>query len=345
VSLFGHPVDLVKRKTAVTALLEVKNLNVHIPVPGGSLHAVRDVSLSVAPGRTLCVVGESGCGKSMTMLSIMGLLPPQARMQADTLRFGELHLDRLTPRQLADVRGLRIGMIFQDPLTAFNPTMTIGRQLEEVHLRHLHGGRRAAREKALQLLTRVGITSPEARLSQYPHELSGGLRQRAMIAMALMCDPVLLLADEPTTALDVTIQAQVLRLLKSLQASLGISTIFITHDLGVVAAMADDIAVMYAGQVVETGTVREVFAHPRHPYTQALFGCVPRIDNSGHALGTIAGRVPALTARIEGCAFRERCTQAQASCAQGAIALRPTATGGTSRCILEPLAQGEAHAH
>ncbi|MFT4174797.1 MAG: ABC transporter ATP-binding protein [Rhodocyclaceae bacterium] len=329
----------------MTALLEVKNLNVHIPVPGGSLHAVRDVSLAVAPGRTLCVVGESGCGKSMTMLSIIGLLPPQARMQADMLRFGELHLDRLTAGQLADVRGLRIGMIFQDPLTAFNPTMTIGRQLEEVHLRHLHGGRRVAREKALQLLARVGITSPESRLAQYPHELSGGLRQRAMIAMALMCDPVLLLADEPTTALDVTIQAQVLRLLKSLQASLGIATIFITHDLGVVAAMADDIAVMYAGQVVETGSVREVFARPRHPYTQALFSCVPRVDTGGQALGTIPGRVPALTSRIEGCAFRERCTQAQAGCASGAIALRPTSGGGSSRCLLDPLPQGEAHAH
>ncbi|MGC3964658.1 MAG: ABC transporter ATP-binding protein [Rhodocyclaceae bacterium] len=329
----------------MTALLEIKNLNVHIPVPGGVLHAVRDVSLSVAPGRTLCVVGESGCGKSMTMLSIMGLLPPQARMQAETLRFGELRLDRLTARQLTDVRGLRIGMIFQDPLTAFNPTMTIGRQLEEVHLRHMRQGRAAARAKALELLARVGITSPESRLSQYPHELSGGLRQRAMIAMALMCDPVLLLADEPTTALDVTIQAQVLRLLKSLQATLGISTIFITHDLGVVAAMADDIAVMYAGQIVETGTVRAVFSQPQHPYTQALFSCVPRIDGAGHALGTIPGRVPSLTGQLEGCAFRERCMHAQPACAHGAIPLRPTADGGTHRCILENPAQGVVHAH
>jgi peptide/nickel transport system ATP-binding protein len=330
------------------AILEIENLDVRIPVAAGVLHAVRNVRLQVEAGQTLCVVGESGCGKSMSLLAIMGLLPRTAQRQAGALRFQGTELLALTARQMEDIRGRGIGMIFQDPLTAFNPTMTIGRQLEEVHMRHLRAGRAAAREKAISLLRQVGVSSPESRLGQYPHELSGGLRQRVMIAMALMCDPVLLLADEPTTALDVTIQAQVLRLLKGLQEKLGIAIVFVTHDLGVVAAVADRIAVMYAGEVVETGSVREIFRAPQHPYTQALFGCVPDIANvSAGRLGTIPGRVPSLVTPIQGCAFRERCAQAISACAAAPVPLITYAAAAASRCLLTPQAaqQREEAAH
>ncbi|MBS1210416.1 MAG: oppD1 [Proteobacteria bacterium] len=317
------------------AILEIENLDVRIPVGAGVLHAVRNISLQVEAGQTLCIVGESGCGKSMSLLAIMGLLPRTAQRQASALRFQGTELSCLNARQMEDIRGRGIGMIFQDPLTAFNPTMSIGSQLEEVHMRHMGAGRTVAREKAISLLRQVGITSPESRLAQYPHELSGGLRQRVMIAMALMCDPVLLLADEPTTALDVTIQAQVLRLLKGLQQKLSIAIVFVTHDLGVVAAVADRIAVMYAGEVVETGSVRDVFRAPQHPYTQALFGCVPDIANvTAGRLGTIPGRVPSLVTPIQGCAFRERCAKAMEACAMAAVSLKPHADGVFSRCLL-----------
>ncbi|CAN5447477.1 ABC transporter ATP-binding protein [soil metagenome] len=313
-------------------------MNVRLPVPGGVLHAVRDVSLQVKAGQTLCLVGESGCGKSMTLLALMGLLPAAASVLAARMRFEAEDLQ--AKGVIEALRGRRIGMIFQDPLTAFNPTMTIGRQLEEVHLRHIGAGRPAARAKALELLRRVGIGSPESRLSQYPHELSGGLRQRAMIAMALMCDPKLLLADEPTTALDVTVQTQVLQLLKRLQREFGIAIVFVTHDLGVVAAMADQIAVMYAGQVVETGAVRDVFRRPAHPYTRALFSCVPAAHGAGSSadrLGSIPGRVPSLIGAIDGCAFKDRCSMAIDECAHGAIPVAPVGTGASARCIrLEP---------
>lgn len=338
----------IKKRSLPLAILEIENLDVRIPVAAGVLHAVRNVSLQVEAGQTLCIVGESGCGKSMSLLAIMGLLPRTAQRQVGALRFQGTELSRLGARQMEDIRGRGIGMIFQDPLTAFNPTMSIGSQLEEVHMRHLGAGRVAAREKAISLLRQVGITSPESRLAQYPHELSGGLRQRVMIAMALMCDPVLLLADEPTTALDVTIQAQVLRLLKGLQQKLGIAIVFVTHDLGVVAAVADRIAVMYAGEVVETGSVREVFRAPPHPYTQALFGCIPDIANvTAGRLGTIPGRVPSLVTPIQGCAFRERCAKAMGVCAVAVVPLKSHTGGVSSRCLLgaEGMNSDEEFAH
>ena len=316
-----------------TPVLTVENLNVHLPVEGGVLHAVRDVSFEVPAGQTLCIVGESGCGKSMTLLALMGLLTSKAKVTAQSMRFegGDL----TSPQAVLALRGARIGMIFQDPLTAFNPTMTIGRQLEEVHLRHIAQGRPAAREKALALLRKVGVTSPEARLGQYPHELSGGLRQRAMIAMALMCDPVLLIADEPTTALDVTVQTQVLQLLKRLQRDINVAIVLVTHDLAVVAAMADRIAVMYAGQVVEQGPVRAIFRQPEHPYTRALFSCVP--DAAIHAerkrLGSIRGHVPSLVGTLKGCGFKDRCEVAMPQCGEETIVARPTGAGSSARCL------------
>ena len=315
------------------ALLEITHLNVRIPVETGILRPVRDVSLRVMPGKILCIVGESGCGKSMTLLALLGLLPARAERTAETLKVGGNDLQTLSARAIENLRGRAIGMIFQDPMTAFNPTMTVGRQLEEVHLRHMRQGRLAAHDKALQLMRQVGVSSPESRFSQYPHELSGGLRQRMMIVMALMCDPMLLLADEPTTALDVTIQAQILALIKRLRIELNIGIVFITHDLGVVAAIADDIAVMYAGEIVETGTTRQVFSKPMHPYTRALFSCVPEISSnigrrnldatSGRSarLGTIVGRVPSLTAPLTGCAFAERCNYRVDACTKAPIPL------------------------
>ncbi|MGI4815635.1 MAG: ABC transporter ATP-binding protein [Janthinobacterium lividum] len=315
------------------ALLEIRNLNVRLPHTGGELHALRDLSLSVHAGETLCIVGESGCGKSLTLLSIMGLLPAGARTRAKTLRFAGIDLTQIGRHALEDLRGGRIGMVFQDALTAFNPTLPVGRQLTEVAVRHGVANRKQAYEKACDLLDSIGVTSPAVRMSQYPHELSGGLRQRAMLAMALMGDPQLLLADEPTTALDVTVQTQVLTLLKELQKRLGIAIAFVTHDLGVVAAIADRVAVMYAGEVVETGTVRALFRDPLHPYTQALFACVPQASQRGR-LGSIPGNLPTLVGDLEGCAFRARCGEAIAPCAQGRIPLlHAYAPQAACRCL------------
>ena len=263
----------------VTTVLEMRGLEIDLPVKAGTLHAVRGVDFSVAAGETLCLVGESGSGKSLTALSIVSLLPPQAKRRIAQLTFMGQEISGFTERQMQDVRGRGIGMIFQDPMMAFNPTMTIGRQLEEVYLRHIARDRKAARAKALDILTRVGVTMPESRLKQYPHQLSGGLRQRAMIAMALMCEPSLLIADEPTTALDVTMQAQVLDLLKGIQRAMGVAIIFITHDLGVVAAIADRVAVMNSGQILEYGDVRQVLKAPAHAYTRALLDAVPKLDS------------------------------------------------------------------
>lgn len=318
----------------MTALLEIKDLNVRLPHAEGELHALRSVALEIQAREILCIVGESGCGKSLTLLSIMGLLPPRAIVQAELMRFEGTDLLKVGARVLEDIRGRRIGMIFQDALTAFNPTLTIGKQLEEVPLRHGTATRRQARAKALDLLERVGVTSPAQRLGQYAHELSGGLRQRAMIAMALMGDPHLLLADEPTTALDVTMQTQVLGLLKQLQSDLGVAIVFVTHDLGVVAAIADRVAVMYAGEVVETGTVRSIFRDPRHPYTKALLQCVPQPWNMG-ALGSIPGQVPSLVGRLEGCAFRTRCPVAIDPCRRGKVEMRRASSQAACRCLLQ----------
>ncbi len=261
----------------VQNILEISDLEIDIPMKSGILHAVRGVSFSIEKGKTLCLVGESGSGKSLTAMSIIGLLPPKGIKRVSKSRFDGQDIAGFSEPQMQDLRGKAIGVIFQDPMMAFNPTMTIGRQLEEVYLRHIARDKTKARAKALDLFRKVGMTQPEARMGQYPHELSGGLRQRAMIAMALMCEPSLLIADEPTTALDVTMQVQVLALLRSIQNDLGISILFITHDLGVVAAIADRVAVMKSGQIIEFGEVSQVLKAPSQDYTKALIAAVPKV--------------------------------------------------------------------
>ncbi|MEX2519968.1 MAG: ABC transporter ATP-binding protein [Paracoccaceae bacterium] len=316
-------------------VLEVRNLTVDIPLENGMLHAVRDISFDVAKGETLCIVGESGCGKSLTSLAVMGLLPKKAQRGATTLSFGGQDISGLSERGMSRLRGDRMAMIFQEPMTSLNPAYTIGDQLTEVLIAHRSTSRKAARDRAIHLLERVGITAAERRLTQYPHQLSGGLRQRVMIAMALMCGPELIIADEPTTALDVTIQAQILHLLIELKQEIGLSLVLITHDLGVVARVADKVAVMYAGEFVETGAVGEIFADPRHPYTRGLLDCVPApgVTKPGELLGTIPGVVPSLIGEMKDCGFRERCTLAHEACRKP-IALHQLSEGRACRCVL-----------
>ncbi|WP_068301034.1 ABC transporter ATP-binding protein [Pararhodobacter sp. CCB-MM2] len=302
-------------------LLTVDNLSVDFGRGAKALHAVRGLSFSVAEGETLCIVGESGCGKSMTSLAIMDLLPRIARRSVDRLTMGETDLTRAAG--IRAVRGNQMAMIFQEPMTALNPAFPIGDQMTEAYIHHTGASAGVARARAIEMLAEVGIASPEKRLGQYPHQLSGGLRQRVMIAMALMTSPKLLIADEPTTALDVTIQAQILRLLRDLQKRLGIAIIFITHDLGLVSRIADRVVVMYAGTRVEEGTAAEIFDKPRHPYTRALIDCIPQPGKTerGAMLGTIPGVVPAMVGEVRGCAFRTRCAVATPLC-DGAIPKR-----------------------
>ncbi len=316
-------------------ILTVQDLEVEIPTPSGPLRAVNGVDLRVAQGETLAVVGESGCGKTMSALAIMRLLPRRARIRASGIHLEGTDLQGLSDRAFADIRGNRIGMIFQDPMTSLNPVYTIGDQLEEIWLRHRGGQRRVARERAAYLLDRVGITNVDARLSQYPHQLSGGLRQRAMIAMALMCHPVLIIADEPTTALDVTVQAQILRLLDDLQEEFNMALILITHDLGVVARIADRVAVMYAGHIVETGSGSQIFAAPTHPYTRGLIGCIPYPGKTERRanLGSIPGVVPSLIGDLKGCLFRNRCSLVEARCREDGVGERSLGAGHSYRCI------------
>jgi peptide/nickel transport system ATP-binding protein len=311
-------------------LLAVEGLTVDLATARGTLHAVRNVSFSIARGETLCLVGESGCGKSMTAYSLMGLLPRGAVRTASELMFQGEDLNGATAKRFAHLRGNRIAMVFQEPMTALNPAYTVGDQLTEVHRRHAGSTRAQARDRAVELLGQVGISAPAERLRQYPHQLSGGLRQRIVIAMALMCAPALLIADEPTTALDVTIQAQILRLLVELQKNLGISMLLITHDLGVVARVAHRVLVMYAGEIVEGGTAQAVFAAPRHPYTRGLLASIPVPGRTapGARLGAIPGTVPPLIGEMRGCAFRDRCAYAAAACAEP-VAVRSEAVQGS----------------
>ena len=322
---------------ALRNVLEVTNLTVDIATPRGTVHVVRDVSLHVKRGETLCIVGESGCGKSMTSLAIMGLLPKSAKRSSTHFQFLGEELGHASKGHINALRGNKMAMIFQEPMTALNPAYTIGEQLTEHYRHHLKASEADARTRAVSLLEKVGIASAAQRLGQYPHQLSGGLRQRVMIAMSLMCNPELLIADEPSTALDVTIQAQILRLLADLQKELGIAMVLITHDLGVVARIADRVAVMYAGQIVEQGSAAAIFSAPQHPYTRGLISCIPIPGRTipGGKLGTIPGGVPSLLGDMTGCAFRERCASAQASCA-GSIPVHQTAQGHQWRCVLEP---------
>jgi oligopeptide/dipeptide ABC transporter ATP-binding protein len=295
-------------------LLEVRDLRTHFFTRDGVVRAVDGVSLSVDRGRTLGIVGESGSGKSVTALSIMGLIPrPPARIVGGEVLFDGRDLTTLSERELEDVRGKRIAMIFQDPMTSLNPTLTIGTQLVETLRRHLRLPKREARRRAIELLDEVGLPNPEARLDDYPHRLSGGMRQRVMVAMAISCEPDLLIADEPTTALDVTVQAQVLDLLDELRRQHDMAMIVITHDMGVIAEVADEVVVMYAGQVVEQAPVTELFARPEHPYTEALLGALPQLEDDTAREGrltAIAGRPPDLLDPPEGCRFAARCPYA-----------------------------------
>jgi len=296
--------------------LSVRDLSVGVSGRGnGVLPAVDGASFDVAAGKTLCLVGESGCGKSMTCLAALGLLPPLARITSGQILLDGLDICRLNESQMTKVRGARIGIIYQDPTTALNPVMTIGRQIIEALTLHRAQSGKAAEAEALRLLDRVGIADGRARLRDYPHQLSGGMNQRVMIAIAIACRPRLLIADEPTTALDVTIQAQVLDLLRGMQDEFGTAMLLVTHDLGVVADMADDVAVMYAGRVVEHGAVGDVFTSPMHPYTEALLACMPRIDRDERLL-SIRGVVPSLANLPTGCHFRQRCDYATEPCAQ-----------------------------
>ncbi len=319
----------------MSPLLDIKALNVDLPLPAGMLHAVRNVSFSLEKGETLSLVGESGCGKSMTALAIMNLLPHGAIRRAEALAFEDKNLLAFGEAKMANVRGSRMAMIFQEPMTSLDPCYTIGDQLEEAQLVHQSISRKNARERAVFLLEKVGITGAGARLKQYPHQLSGGLRQRVMIAMGLMCGPSLIIADEPTTALDVTIQAQILALLASIQKEFAMSLILITHDLGVVARVADRLAVMYCGQVVETGHVEEVFKRPLHPYTRGLMDCIPVPGKTepGQMLGSIPGMVPTPIGDLKGCSYRNRCDDARPECAGSDIDLIETAPGRSYRCL------------
>ena len=320
-------------------ILEVENLSIDIPLANGILHPVQNISFHVDRGETLAIVGESGCGKSLTSLAIMNLLPSKAKRTADRLVLDGNDMLALSERQIGDIRGNRMSMIFQEPMTSLNPAYTIGNQLSEALLRHKKVSHSEAIDRAVWLLEKVGITAARSRLGQYPHQLSGGLRQRVMIAMALMCGPDLIIADEPTTALDVTIQAQILHLLAELQREFNTGLILITHDLGVVARVADRIAVMYAGQVVESGTAVQIFDAPTHPYTQGLLECIPIPGKTarGQHLGSIPGIVPALVGEMRGCHFAGRCRYATEACQRNEIELSPSfESGHVYRCLLTP---------
>ncbi len=314
------------------ALLEVKDLKTHFFTREGVVQAVDGVSFAVEKGRTLGIVGESGCGKSVTALSIMGLIPkPPAKIVDGSVLFDGRDLTKLSDRQLEDVRGRQVAMIFQDPMTSLNPTFKIGSQITETLRRHLDMNKEAARKRAVELLDEVGIPDAAGRLDDYPHQFSGGMRQRVMIAIALSCNPALLIADEPTTALDVTIQAQILDLLERLREEHEMAMIIITHDMGVVAEAADDVAVMYAGQIVEQAAVLELFENPEHPYTEALLGALPQLEGEGIREGrltAIPGRPPDLVNPPEACRFAARCPyREQDSCADEAQELREIRPG------------------
>lgn len=295
-------------------ILEVKNLCTSFFTEEGEVKAVNGVSFSVPSGRTLGIVGESGSGKSITSLSILRLIQSPGKIKSGEILFDGKDLLQLSEKDMRKIRGNEISMIFQEPMTSLNPVFTIGEQISEVYQIHRNLSKREAKEKSIEMLKLVGIPSPEKRIDQYPHELSGGMRQRVMIAMALACNPKLLIADEPTTALDVTIQAQILRLIKELQEKLHMSVIFITHDLGVVAETCDYVAVMYCGKVVEFADVKTLFKNPQHPYTVGLLNSLPRHDIDQEELIAIKGNVPSPFEMPKGCAFTPRCPHASAIC-------------------------------
>ncbi len=321
----------------MTPLLEVTALQTHFATPDGVVRAVEGLSFTVAAGETLAIVGESGCGKSVTSMSILRLIPIPPGRIAGSIRFQGQELLDLPEAGMRRIRGNEIAMIFQEPMTSLNPVLTIGRQITETLRLHQGLSAQAAAARAAETLSLVGIPAPERRAREYPHQLSGGMRQRVMIAMALACNPKLLIADEPTTALDVTIQAQILDLMRGLKQRIGSAIMLITHDLGVVAETAERVVVMYAGRKVEEAPVAALFARPAHPYTVGLLGAVPKLvaEAGGTArtrLAEIPGLVPSLRARIAGCAFAPRCARADDRCRTEAPALRPLASGHEAAC-------------
>jgi peptide/nickel transport system ATP-binding protein len=322
-------------------LLSIENLQVHFRTPEGVNRAVDGVSFAIGAGETLAIVGESGCGKSVTSMSILRLLPEPPAAIAGAIRFQGTNLLDLPDKAMRKIRGNDISVIFQEPMTSLNPVLTVGRQIGETLRLHQGLSRSQAEEKAVEMLTLVGIPEPRRRVREYPHQLSGGMRQRVMIAIALACSPKLLIADEPTTALDVTIQAQILDLMRDLKRRVGAAIMLITHDLGVVAEVADRVVVMYAGRKVEEATVEELFRSPRHPYTKGLMGAVPRLGSAaehGEAgrLAEIPGMVPSLKSRIDGCVFAGRCPQVTDLCRTKAPALERKAPAHLAACHYAP---------
>jgi peptide/nickel transport system ATP-binding protein len=317
-------------------LLSVRDLKTGFLTDNGLITAVDGVSFEVLPGKTLGIVGESGCGKSVTAFSIMRLLPqPMGRVLGGEILFEGKNLLTLSLEEMQQVRGNRIGMIFQEPMSALNPVQTIGRQISEVFLLHRpQMSRQDALRASVEMLQKVGIPSPEVRVGEYPHQLSGGMRQRVVIAMALACNPALLIADEPTTALDVTIQAQILELIRDLQREMHMSVILITHDLGVVAENCDDVVVMYAGRIAERGSVTQIFDNPRHPYTRGLLASVPRLEQAPKThLKTIEGLVPGLNEMPRGCRFQNRCPMVIEACRAEQPPLEQVEPGHVAACI------------
>ena len=300
-----------------TSLLTVENLHTRFHTQDGTVHAVNGVTFDLRPGELLGVVGESGSGKSVTMMSLLKLIPmPPGEIADGNAWYGDDDLLQMDDNEIRDVRGAQIGFIFQDPMTSLTPVLTIGRQLTEPLRTHKKMSRKEAKKRASELLTLVGIPMAETRLNDFPHQFSGGMRQRVMIAMALACDPPLLIADEPTTALDVTIQAQIIEIIKQLREKIGMAVIWITHDLGVVAGIADRVMVMYGGQIVERAAVNSLYSNPQHPYTIGLLGALPRLDEKGEKLTNIEGAPPRLNAPPNSCTFAPRCAFAYDRCHQ-----------------------------
>jgi len=324
-------------------VLSIRNLKTYFRTDDGDALAVDDVSLDVPAGKTVALVGESGCGKSVTSLSIMRLIPnPPGRIAGGSILLGGRDLLRLSEAEMRGVRGNAVSMIFQEPMTSLNPVFRVGDQIAATIRLHRGVSKTEARAQTIALLEQVGIPSPEERVDDYPHQMSGGMRQRVMIAMALACNPHLLIADEPTTALDVTIQAQILELLKSLQAQHGMAILLITHDLGIVAETADSVAIMYAGKIVEEAAVGELFANPKHPYTVGLFGSLPKMSDTREPLQTIPGQVPAATRFPSGCRFHPRCPHCMEVCKTTIPATTIAAPGHTVACWLYDGTEGRA---
>jgi peptide/nickel transport system ATP-binding protein len=323
-------------------LIEISELRVTFHGDRGRVtHAVNQVDLTVARGATLGIVGESGCGKSVTALALMGLLPDSAEVNG-SVHFDGRDLLHIPDEELRDLRGDRLTMIFQEPMTSLNPSLTIGDQIAEVLIRHRGLSSDAARDKTIALLRKVKIPSPEKRLDEYPHNLSGGMRQRVMIAIALACDPQLLIADEPTTALDVTIQAQILDLMRELKAESGAAIILISHDLGVIGEICDEVAVMYAGEIVERAPAAALFEQPEHPYTVGLLGSIPRLDRQTDELAAIKGMVPEMSALADNCRFSPRCPFADERCRTERPPIITFEGGRWSRCFYAPLEKNVA---